>query len=102
MTYDWTLIRRPSAWMPMAVSFAALVLLLGYVAVFGATGRPGRDEGAPARIFQLLLLAEAVLIVAFAIRWLPRAPRSTMAIVAAQVVAAAIPIVAVSLLETGT
>jgi hypothetical protein len=101
MIDDWNLIRRPSAWLPVAVSLAALVFLVGYVTMVGETGGAGRDEGAPARIFQLLMVAEAVLIVAFAIRWLPRAPRSTVAIVVAQVGVAAIPIAAVTLLEAG-
>lgn len=101
MIDDRALIRRPGAWLPMAVSLAALVFVIGYLAVFGATGASRRDEGAPARLFQLLLLADAVLIVAFAIRWLPRAPRSTVAIVVLQVVVAAIPMAAITLLEAG-
>jgi hypothetical protein len=47
---DDSLLRRPGAWIPLAVSLAALAFLLGYVAVFGIV--QNEDEGAPARIFR--------------------------------------------------
>jgi hypothetical protein len=97
-----TLVRRPTAWLPMAVSLLALAFVLGYAAVFGVTApspQAHQDEGAPARIFQLLMVAQGLLIVTFAARWLPRAPRQATMIIAVQVLVAAVPIVTILLLE---
>ena len=49
-----SLLKQPSAWIPVAMSFAALVMLLGYVAIFGIVQH--EDEGAPAHIFQLIMV----------------------------------------------
>ena len=57
------------------------------------------EEGAPARLFQLILLAELAAIGMFAVRWLPEAPRPASRILAAQVVLAALPIVLITVLE---
>jgi hypothetical protein len=93
-----TWIRRPTAWLPFLVSFAALALVLGYAAVSGVDAHEG--ERAPARIFQLLMVAEAALIAVFALRWLPKAPKQAAKVVAAQVVAAALPIATLVYLES--
>lgn len=53
------ILRKPGAWIPLAISLAALVYVLVYAAVFG-TGYHA-DERAPARIFQLLMLAVLLL-----------------------------------------
>jgi hypothetical protein len=43
---DDALLKQPSRWIPLAMSFAALVLLLGYAGIFGIAHH--EDEGAPA------------------------------------------------------
>lgn len=68
-----TLLKRPSAFLPLAMSCAALALVVGLVALFGLVRQ--EDEGAAARLFQLLLVAQLPIIAFFAITWLPRAPR---------------------------
>jgi hypothetical protein len=93
-----TLLRAPTAWLPFAISLVALCLALGYAAVVGVT--PNADEGTPARIFQLLMLSQAVIVLMFAVRWLPRAPKPAGAIIALQVLVAAIPITAIIVLES--
>lgn len=94
----WT---APSAWLPMLISAAAMALVLGYAALFGVAGNPQpHDEGAPARLFQLLLLAEAAVIGLFALRWLPRAPRAAATILALQMVLAAVPVATILILES--
>jgi hypothetical protein len=95
------LLRRPAAWSPLAISSMALALVLGYAALVG-TGAPAgtHDERAPARIFQLLMAFDVLLIGVFAVRWLPRAPRSAAAIALAQILLAAVPVAALVLLET--
>lgn len=87
------LIRRPSALVPVAMSIAACALVIGYVALFGAAREA--DEGAAAHVWQLLVAGQLPLIAWFALRWLPRAPRSAIVVLAVQaaaLVAAAAPV----------
>ena len=79
--------KRPSAFMPLAMSVAALVLVLAHVAVVGVVAARQPDEGATAHIFQLLLVVQVPLVAFFAIKWLPRAPRTYLPILALQAVA---------------
>jgi hypothetical protein len=81
-----TMLRRPSAFLPVAMSLAALAMVLGHVAMFGAAREA--DEGTAAHIFQLLMIAEVPIMAFFAIRWLPRFPRQALQVLALQVGAA--------------
>jgi hypothetical protein len=78
--------KRPSAFLPVAMSLAALALVLGHVALYGAAREA--DEGTAAHLFQLLMAAQAPIIAFFAITWLPRSPREALVVLALQVVAA--------------
>ena len=80
-------LKRPSAFLPLAMSLAALVLVLGHVAVVGVAAARQPDEGVTAHIFQLLLVAQVPLVAFFAIKWLPRAPRTSLPVLAFQAVA---------------
>jgi hypothetical protein len=91
-------LHRPVAWAPPTASLAALLLALGWAAVEGIG--PPADEGAPARLFQLLILADAVLIALFACLWVPRAPRPAAVIIAIQMACAAVPVALVLVLES--
>jgi HEAT repeat protein len=53
------LIRRPTAFLPMAMASAALAFVLRWVAVVGAVRRA--DEAAPASLVQLLMAARALI-----------------------------------------
>jgi hypothetical protein len=64
------------------MSFAALAVVIGYVATFG-TARQA-DEGAAAHIWQLLMAAQIPVIIFFAVRWLPQAPSQALPILALQ------------------
>lgn len=79
-------IRQPSALIPIAMSAAALALVLGYAAVFG-TARQA-DEGTAAHLWQLLMAGQLPVVLYFAIRWLPTAPRRALTILGVQVGAA--------------
>ena len=81
-----TLLKQPSAFLPLAMSLAALALVLGHVAMFGVTREA--DEGTAAHIFQLLMAGQAPFIAFFAIMWLPRTPRQALQVLALQVGAA--------------
>ena len=82
-----SLVRKPSAFVPVAMSGLALALVASVLG--GAISvTPTGDEGAPARLFQLLLVAQVPIIVVFAAKWLPNAPRPALAILILQVSAA--------------
>jgi hypothetical protein len=79
-------IRQPGAFIPIAMSVAALATLAYNLAVFGVTR--DADEGAAAHIWQLLMAGQIPFIALHAIRWLPRAPARTLRILALQAGAA--------------
>ena len=81
-----SLLKQWSAWLPIAISVFLLGLLLRYVVVNGAAGQA--DEGTEAHLFQLLMPVQLVVMAYFALTWLPRAPRPTLAVLALQVAAA--------------
>jgi hypothetical protein len=80
-----SLTKRPSAYLPVTMSLAALALVLGYVAVYGyRTGSQSEDEGAAAHLFQLLMVLQAPIMLFFALKWLPREPREALTVLALQ------------------
>jgi len=81
-----TIMKQPSAFLPVAMSLAALTLVLGHVAMFGPA--PEADEGTAAHLFQLLMVAQLPIIAFFAIKWLPQNPRLALGILALQAAAA--------------
>ncbi|MBV9159551.1 MAG: hypothetical protein JO019_03075 [Candidatus Kaiserbacteria bacterium] len=83
------MLKRPAAWLPLAFSGVAIVLIYGMIAVVG-TPRRQADEGTAAHLFQIWLLLEVLLITFFAIKWMPREPRSTFIVVVLQILAVAI------------
>jgi hypothetical protein len=95
---DWqmnfaTLMRKPSAFLPVAMSFAALAVVLGHVVLSDVVREA--DEGAAAHIFQLLMTAQVPIVAFFAIRWLPRVPKRAWQVLALQagaVIAALAPV----------
>jgi hypothetical protein len=78
--------RKPSAFVPILMSIAALTLVLGGIAA-GAVVREA-DEGAIAHVWQLLMAGQMPLLAYFVITWLPRVPRQTLVVLALQVGAA--------------
>ena len=70
-------IKQPSAWLPVAMSCAALATVLVHIALFGAAREA--DEGTAAHIWQLLMAAQIPIMAFFAIKWLPQAPRHRQA-----------------------
>jgi hypothetical protein len=80
-------LRQPSAFLPLAMSLAALSLVLGHAAIYGIVHEA--DEGAPAHIFQILMATQVPIVAFFAIKWLPRAPRQALVVLALQAAAGA-------------
>ena len=77
-----TIIKRPSAFLPVAMSLTALTLVLVHIAIFGAAREA--DEGTTAHLWQILMAGQMRVLAFFAIKWLPRAPKQTMFVLALQ------------------
>jgi hypothetical protein len=75
-------IRHPSALVPIAMSMAALALVLGHIAFYGHAREA--DEGATAHLWQLLMGAQFPVLCFFAIKWLPRAVKPALGVLALQ------------------
>ena len=80
-----SLLARPSAFLPVAMSALALAVVLVAVTFFDATRQT--DEGAAAHLWQLLIAGQLPIIAFFAIRWLPRSARSALPVLAIQALA---------------
>jgi hypothetical protein len=65
---------------------AALSVVVAHIALHGIARQV--DEGAAAHLWQLLMIAQVPIILFFAIRWLPQAPKYAFAILALQAAAA--------------
>jgi hypothetical protein len=81
-----TLMKRPSAFLPVAMSFVALATVLGHVAIFGVAREA--DEGTAAHVFQLLMVTQLPIMMFVAIKWLRQNPRQTLLVLALQLAAA--------------
>ena len=84
------MLKRPSAFVPMAMSVIALALVLRYViASFANYGTVVRepDEGLTAHLWQLLMAGQMPVLLFFAIRWLPCAPRQALFVLGLQTAA---------------
>ena len=80
-----TLLKKPSAFLPVAMSLAALATVLIHIVIYGVAREA--DEGAAAHIFQLLMIAQVPIVVFFAIKWLPRFPRQALLVLVLQAAA---------------
>ena len=83
---NFSSIRQPSGWVPIVMSLAALALVLGHVAIYGAVREA--DEGTAAHIWQILMAAQLPIILFFAIKWLPQNPGPAIVVLALQGAAA--------------
>ena len=91
-----TMLKHPSAFLPVAMSLGALATVLSYLALHGAGPQP--DEGAAAHIWQLLMAGQVPFILFFAARRFPESPRNAGRILAIQFFAAASAVAPVFLL----
>jgi hypothetical protein len=80
------MLKHPSAFLPVAMSLAALATVLLYLALHGTA--PQADEGAAAHLWQLLMAAQAPIVLFFVIKWVPQSPRQAMPILLLQFSAA--------------
>ena len=78
--------RRPSAFLPVAMSLGALAVVMLVLVFHGPAPQP--DEGAAAHTWQLLMVGQIPIALFFAIKWIPRDPRQAIPILVMQAVAA--------------
>ena len=79
-------VKQPSALIPLAMSCAALAIVLGHIALFGVARKA--DEETAAHLWQLLMAGQLPVVAFFAIKWLPRSPRQALLVLALQAGAA--------------
>ncbi len=80
-----SLLKQPSALVPLAMSLAGLALVVGHALVYGVVHEA--DEGTAARVFWLLMGAQLPVVAYFAVKWLPRQARWASLVLALQAVA---------------
>jgi len=74
------LIKQPGAYLPLLMSLAALILVLGHAVVFGVVHET--DEGAAAHIWQILMGLQLPLVTYFILKWLPSRPKEALQVLA--------------------
>ena len=80
-----TVVRQPSALVPLGMAMTALAVVLLHIAVYGAAREA--DEGPTAHIWQLLMVAQLPALAVFGIRWLPKAPKQAVGVLGVLVAA---------------
>jgi hypothetical protein len=68
------------------MSLLALAAIAFHLARFGPAPQP--DEGAAAHVWQLMMAGQLPIVAFYAIKWLPRTPRSALVMLALQLAAA--------------
>jgi hypothetical protein len=97
-----TTIGRPSGFLPLAMSGAALIVVLLRLALFGAAPESvaGRsDEGPAAHLWQIFMIGQIPIILFFAIRWRRNDPRGAMSVLGLQLLAIAAAMAPIYLLK---
>jgi len=81
-----SILKKPGAWIPIAVSLVVLATMLIFIAMFGSPVRQP-DEGAGAHLFQIWLVLEVFMVSFFAVKWLPQQPKPALLILVIQIMA---------------
>lgn len=79
---NFSLLNKPSAWIPIVLPIAILAMLLITLKISGLVRE--EDEGVEAHIFQIWLVLETILMLFFAGKWIPEAPKQALPIFAMQ------------------
>jgi hypothetical protein len=82
-----TLMKQPSAYLPIGMS-AAILVMFGVITLVSGVPKPEPDEGAAAHIFQLLMVWQVPFILFFAFRWLLGSVKPALLVLLLQVTAA--------------
>lgn len=81
------ILKQPSAFVPLAMSVAALTVLVVCLALWGVDGNRMPDEGTAAHLWQLLIGGQLPIVGYFAIKWLPRQPKQALGVLGLQAIA---------------
>jgi len=92
-----TMLKQPSAFLPVAMSVAALARVLGSVVTFGVVHEA--DEGTAAHLFQLLTGLQIPIVAYFAVTWLPRSPGPALRVLALHAAAGLVALAPVYVLQ---
>ena len=92
-----SILKKPSAWIPIVIPLIFFAYLVIHITIFGIVRE--KDEGTGAHLFQLWLVLEPLMVGFFTVKWLPRAPKQALLILALQIVAALLPISVVFFLK---
>lgn len=92
-------IKHPTAWIPLSMSLAAILLLVGTLALVGIPQASPEDEGTAAHIFQLLIAGQLPIILVFAVKFLPKKPKEALLILSLQFLGIILAFTPVFLLE---
>jgi hypothetical protein len=79
--------KRPSAFLPIAMSITALTLVLGQIGsdlIQTSHILHEVDEGTSAHLWQLLMAGQVPILAFFMFRWIPRAPKQELKMLALQ------------------
>lgn len=77
-----SILKNPTAFLPLVLSGVALATVIVHITLFGVAREA--DEGTAAHLWQLLMVAQLPVIAFFGIKWLPRAPRQALVVLALQ------------------
>jgi len=80
-----SVVRQPSAVIPLAMSFAALALVVWHIAFVGVARQA--DEGTEAHLWQLLMAGQLPVIAYLAVSSLPKNPRQGVLVLGLQAAA---------------
>ncbi len=80
---DRTILKQPTAIVPVAMSLAALAIVVAHALLFGTAREP--DEGTAAHLWQILMAGQVPVIAIAAIKWLPIEPRRALLVLALHV-----------------
>ena len=80
------LIKKPSAWIPIALSLTVLTTMLISFAINGIPTRQP-DEGTAAHLFQLWLVLEGLMIGYFVLKWITQEPKQAIRVLGFQIAA---------------
>ena len=80
-----SLVRQPTAFLPLLMSVAALSVVLVTLTFFGIHRQA--DEGTSAHLWQMLMAGQLPILTFFILRWWRRAPKQTMVVFALQATA---------------
>lgn len=93
----FSLLKKPSAYLPIAMSMVGLALVITHLLIYGLIRET--DEGSAAHIFQLLIALQVPIVGYFALRWLPVFPRKAMFVLILQAMAVIAALGSVFLME---